>query len=133
MRLLAFGCALMLSVGLVAGCGGDDSSGGSSFDDQDFVDETGSSALTIDAVDNNFRPQWVEISAGTTVTFENRGRNVHNVLPAEDDAFAPIEAGDFNPDDTGEITFDAGDYPYYCSLHGTPTSGMNGGIRVVSE
>jgi plastocyanin len=24
-----------------------------------------------------------------------------------------------------------GDYAYYCSLHGTPTAGMIGGLRVV--
>jgi plastocyanin len=28
---------------------------------------------------------------------------------------------------------DAGDYPYYCSLHGTPTAGMDGRIRVADQ
>ena len=42
----------------------------------------------------------------------------------------PVE--DFQPDDTATITFDEpGVYPYYCSLHGTPSAGMDGRIRVV--
>ena len=43
-----------------------------------------------------------------------------------------IDQEDFDPGDEGAVTFDeVGDFPYYCSLHGTPTKGMIGGIRVV--
>jgi plastocyanin len=98
---------------------------------QRFADRTGRRAVTVDARDNVFAPQFVEISAGTTVTFRNEGRNDHNVL-AVDDAFASVPVADFEPGATATVTFpDAGDYPYYCSLHGTPTKGMRGGIRVV--
>lgn len=132
MRVVRF---LLVAALVLGACGGNDDGGGGtagSLDGKDFVDQTGTEQVTIEAIDNSFRPEYVEISAGTTVTFENRGRNPHNVLPADEGAFAAIEAGDFGPGDSGTITFDEpGDYAYYCSLHGTPTAGMIGGIRVV--
>jgi plastocyanin len=133
MRVVACVIAALLTVGALAGCGDDDSdSSGVDLSDKEFVDETGNDAVTVDALDNNFRPQYVEVSAGTTVTFENRGRNVHNVIPAEEGAFETIDAGEFEPEDTGDIVFDEpGDYPYYCSLHGNASAGMIGGLRVV--
>jgi plastocyanin len=124
----------VLSAGVLVGCGDDDDSGSTAvnLDDAVFVDETGSDAVTVDAVDNNFRPEYIEVSAGTTVTFDNRGRSVHNVIPAEEGAFETVEADDFEPEDSADIVFDEpGDYAYYCSLHGTATAGMIGGIRVV--
>jgi plastocyanin len=124
----------VLSVGVVAGCGDDDDSDSAaiSLDGKELVDETGSDAITVDAVDNSFRPQYIQVSPGTTVTFENRGRNVHNVIAADEGAFESIEADDFEPQDSVDVTFDeAGDYAYYCSLHGNASSGMIGGIRVV--
>jgi plastocyanin len=133
MRVVALLMLSLVAFGGLTGCGGDDSgSGAVDLDGKEFVDETGSDAVTIDAVDNSFRPQYVEISAGTTVTFENRGRNLHNVLPANEGAFEPIETDDLEPGEKADIVFDTpGDYAYYCSLHGSPTAGMIGGIRVV--
>jgi plastocyanin len=132
LRGLSFFLVVFLVASLVlAGCGGD-SDGGPSLDREEFLDETAQTAVTIDAVDNSFRPKYVEISAGTTVTFENRGRNVHDVLPADEGAFPEVEADEFGPGATAQIVFDEpGDVAYYCSLHGTPTAGMIGGIRVV--
>jgi plastocyanin len=76
--------------------------------------------------------QYIEVSPGTTVTFSNRGRTEHNVLPAIDGSFEPIQIAQLKPGMEATITFDEpGDYPYYCSLHGTKTKGMIGGIRVV--
>jgi plastocyanin len=101
-------------------------------DEADIADLTDESDPSVDARDNVFNEKYVEVSKGTTVTFENAGENVHNVLPVEDGAFTPIDADEFDPGDTGTITFDeAGDFPYYCSLHGTKTKGMIGGVRVV--
>lgn len=101
-------------------------------DDGDVVSETGEAEVTVDAVDNNFKPKYIEVSKGTTVKFVNEGRNLHNVLPVADGAFTAIETNDFDPGEEGTITFDeAGDFPYYCSLHGTKTKGMIGGVRVV--
>jgi plastocyanin len=134
---------LTAGVALLAGCGdsGSDSStedGGSSgatavdISDETFDDQTASTLVEVDAVDNNFKPTYVEVRKGTTITFRNDGRNAHNVLPADEGAFEPIETDQFEPGTSAEVTFDqVGDFPYYCSLHGTTTAGMIGGIRVV--
>ena len=65
------------------------------------------------------------------MTFRNDGRNDHNVIPIDPTSFAAIEADQFEPGTEKAITFPKpGDYPYYCSLHGTKTKGMIGAIRV---
>ena len=133
---------------VVAACGGGgesgDGSGSSgepttsaasaepSVSESDYVDLTGSASVQIDALDNKFRPQYATVRVGTAVTFRNDGRSVHNVLPVTEGAFPPIEADEFQPDDQVTVTFDSpGLVPYYCSLHGTTTKGMIGGLRVV--
>lgn len=97
-----------------------------------FTDLTDETDVVVDARDNAFRDDYIEVRAGSTVTFRNIGRTDHNVLPVEDEAFTPIEAEDLQPGDDGSVTFDeAGEFPYYCSLHGTTTAGMMGAVRVV--
>ena len=101
-------------------------------EEADITDLTGESDPVVDARDNVFNDKYIEVEVGTTVTFDNTGENVHNVLPVEEGAFEPIEASEFDPGDIGTVTFDeVGDFPYYCSLHGTKTKGMVGGVRVV--
>jgi plastocyanin len=96
-----------------------------------FEDETGATAVQVDAVDNTFRAEYIEVTAGTAVTFRNDGRNDHHVIPVTADQFAAIQADAFTPGTEQTITFtEPGDYPYYCSLHGTKTKGMIGAIRV---
>jgi len=118
---------------VAAACGGDDAgSSGVDLRDKPFEDRTGSSTVEVDAVDNAFRPAYITVRAGTTVTFINRGRNQHNVLPVVEGAFDPIEVDELEPGASQSITFDEpGDVPYYCSLHGTTTKGMVGAVRVV--
>jgi len=132
--------AAVAAVVLLAGCGGDSDDKGSGattttaapLAGKDFVDLSAEAAPEVDAVDNNFKPEYVEVKKGTTVTFKNDGRNTHNVIPTEDGAFPAVPSDAFEPGLTATVTFDeAGDYPYYCSLHGTPTRGMIGGVRVV--
>ena len=104
--------------------------------DKDFKDLTGEDEVVVQARDNTFTPGYIEVSPGTKVVFRNVGRTDHNVIPAEDGAFEPIEAIEFAPKDEIEMTFNhEGTYPfpYYCSLHGTPTKGMVGAVRVVGE
>ncbi|MEO6629828.1 MAG: plastocyanin/azurin family copper-binding protein [Aquihabitans sp.] len=106
--------------------------GGVDLADKDFVDLTSSSNVAVQARDNSFVKPYIEVKAGTTITFTNRGRNDHNLLPATDGAFQGIEVENFGPKGTDAITFDRpGDYPYYCSLHGTLTKGMIGAVRVL--
>lgn len=110
--------------------------GGVELGEKEFVDLTGRGEVEIKARDNTFIPAYIEISPGTTVSFQNIGRADHNVIPAEEGAFEPIEASEFAPRDTVEMTFDSEGtypYPYYCSLHGTPDKGMVGAVRVVAD
>jgi plastocyanin len=96
-----------------------------------FEDQTGAATVEVDAVDNTFKAEYIEVSAGTKVTFRNDGRNDHNVIPTETGGFGAIQADAFEPGTEQTVTFATpGDYPYYCSLHGTKTKGMIGAIRV---
>lgn len=98
----------------------------------ELVDMTGRDTVEIDSVDNTFEPKYVEITAGTRVVWKNLGRNPHDILPSVDGAFPSVSAADMPPGASHIVTFaEAGDFPYYCSTHGTPTSAMNGAIRVV--
>ena len=105
---------------------------GPDLSDKEFDDLTGEDAVEVQARDNNFVAPYIEISAGTEVTFTNRGRNQHNVLPVQDGAFKALETEDFQPGTSDTVSFsEPGVYPYYCSLHGTTTKGMVGAIRVL--
>jgi plastocyanin len=151
-----FLAAVVSAAILLAGCGdGDDSADGkgdsdttttsksdadssdlatatAEMDEGDIVDKTNEAAVAVNARDNYFDPKYVEVKKGTTITFINDGRNVHNVLPVGEGAFTPIEADAFDPGAEGQITFaEVGDFPYYCSLHGSKTKGMIGGVKVV--
>ena len=122
---------LLLTGVVVAACGGSDSGGGVDLSDKLFENLRGDARVTVDAADNDFRPQYVTVRAGTKITFDNVGRNLHNVVSV-DDSFVSVDTPSFHPGDTKTITFGtAGDFPYYCTLHGTPTRGMTGAIRVV--
>lgn len=82
---------------------------------------------TVSVSDNSFGPGSLTVDPGTTVTWEWEGAAAHNVTwtsgtPA---ASATQSAG------TYERTFGtAGTFDYYCTLHGTPTTGMRGTVTV---
>jgi plastocyanin len=87
--------------------------------------------MDVAAIDNTFRPQEVEISAGTEVVFSNGGRNDHNIVPSDGSTDWGVEASEFTPGDTYSYVFTApGTYAYFCSLHGTAAAGMIGTITV---
>jgi plastocyanin len=124
-----------------AACGGDgaaasptSTAGATEPDQRDvaFADLTGEDEVVIQVRDNSFVGQHVTVSAGTTVTFDNRGRNPHNAVPVESGAFAEVATESLQPGQSATVAFDApGEYAYYCTLHGTETAGMVGTIRVV--
>ncbi len=100
--------------------------------DATFVDHTAEAAVDVQGRDNMFVDQYIVVKKGTTVTFTNKGRNQHNILAADEKAFATVEADDFEPKESTTITFDeVGDVVYYCSLHGTKTKGMVGVVRIL--
>ena len=130
------------SIGLLLSCGGTESSADRPINS---VAPNGQS-ITIQSLDNSFRPVEFEIEAGTEVIFENRGRNDHNILPnsvANDDELVALLATSDAPEAWGVIADDfvpmdvyshiftvPGTYPYYCSIHGSPGAGMYGVVVV---
>jgi len=102
--------------------------------DVTFTDDTGAAVVNAQARDNTFVPQYLEVSTGAEVVFTNKGGTPHNVIASIKGAFPSITADTLVPGADASITFDeAGDYPYYCSLHGTPSRAMFGVIRVVDS
>lgn len=103
---------------------------GAACGDGDDAPELVDATSEVGVLDNSFRPAELTVAAGTTVLWENVGRNDHNVLPVEGDAWG-VEAEAFAPGATFRHRFtEPGTYAYYCSLHGTTTKGMVGTITV---
>lgn len=99
-----------------------------------WVDETGKASVVIDTRDNSFNPENIVVSPGTKITFENKGRNPHNVIPVNKGEFEEVPVSKLQPKDSASISIsDEGEFPYYCSLHGTPKAGMKGRIKVAKR
>jgi plastocyanin len=88
--------------------------------------------VTVIAADNRFDPQETEVAPGTEVVWVNRGRNDHDLISDSGLEFGAV-AADFKPGDEYRFVFtEPGEYPYHCTIHGTPEIGMIGTI-VVTE
>lgn len=77
--------------------------------------------------DNSFSPSSRTVDAGTTVTWTWAGAAAHNVtwVSGSPAASATQASG------TYQRTFaTGGTYEYYCTIHGTPTTGMRGTVTV---
>jgi plastocyanin len=141
MRTIVSLLGLVLVAGSLAACGGDDDSAGGaaglSTADGSSDESVPEDVVVIDtdpaevtALDNSFRPENIEVTAGTEVVWTNKGRNQHNVLHVDGDDWG-VEVEDFLPGASYSHTFDeAGVYRYYCSIHGTTDAGMIGTIVV---
>ena len=138
--------ALVVMAPVAAGCGNSDTASSTSttaadattttfaFPTDEMVDETGKPVVEITAIDNSLEPRYVQVTAGTRIVWKNEGRNPHDILPDVEGAFPGATAAAMPSGATHTVTLDTpGDYPYYCSLHGTMRNGMNGAIRVVPK
>jgi plastocyanin len=86
--------------------------------------------VEVQAVDNSFRPEDVEVAAGTEVVWSNGGRTDHDIEMVDGDDFG-VERDDFTPGDEYSFRFtEPGTYEYYCTLHGTETAGMICSVEV---
>jgi plastocyanin len=140
-RARALLSVMLIVFAVTAGCGGSSSGSGADHPGatvnvpaSKFSNETGKRSVDIAATDNDFTPVYVVVSADTKVTWDNEGRNAHNVVPVDKGSFTGVVTSDFGPGQVYTTTFDTpGDYPYYCSIHGTKNmNGMSGVIRVVA-
>lgn len=121
-RLAATVVALLVGALALTACGSDGS-------DVELVEGV---RENVDALDNSFAPEEITIPAGAEIVFTNRGRNDHNVVPADEDQDWTIEVDDFKPGapPTPVRFTEPGTYDYFCSIHGTATAGMTGSITV---
>ena len=127
-RRLRLPVPIVLAAAALAGCGTDVAHSGDA--SPATVAATGETA-TVQAVDNSFVPEELTIAAGTEVTWENRGRNDHNIIPEVEDDPWRVDTEAFAPGDTASWVFTTpGTYRYYCSIHGTIDAGMPGVIVV---
>jgi plastocyanin len=90
-----------------------------------------SGTVSVSVIDNNFRPQDITVTKGSTVVWTNEGRAEHNIV-----AFGPtpfhVDTKSFPPGSTYSWVADsAGTFRYYCSIHGTATAAMYGSVTVV--
>ena len=82
------------------------------------------------ATDNLFRAPNTSAKVGDTVQWTNKGKNDHDVLPQEGNAWGVRTEG-FHPGAVYEYVFnEPGAYAYYCSIHGTNKAGMVATITV---
>jgi plastocyanin len=108
------------SVTVIGGCGASDGD-----------PSRGSTAAIVEviALDNSFQAATIEVAAGTTVRWENRGRNDHDVRSV--DGSWGVATEDFPPGAVYSFAFaDSGTFAYYCSIHGTKDAGMVGEVVV---
>lgn len=99
----------LVILGLGTGCGSDDEAAATSPNGQ---------VAGVDAVDNLFVPETVEVVAGTEVRWENVGQVAHNIRPEDDGQDWGVEIAGFLAGDVYTHLFDVpGVYPYVCSLH----------------
>jgi plastocyanin len=85
--------------------------------------------VTVSMKDFDFEPLDIRVKAGSTVIWKNDGAKPHSAR-AVDDSF---DTTVFNSGQSKSVTFtQAGEFPYYCELHGTPDgkSGMVGKVIV---
>ena len=84
--------------------------------------------VTIHIRDNTYNPNTAAIAAGATVRWVNDGRNPHTVTSSTAGQF---DSGVLKPGKSFTRSFPkTGQYAYYCTLHGTPTSGQRGALGV---
>jgi plastocyanin len=109
--------SLCLFPTLVAACGGSDPTS------PDPVATTSVSVL-----DDVFAPANILVDPGATVTWTWAGDNPHRIR------WVSAGLGDSPLQTTGAhqqaMPQGAGTYAYYCTEHGTPTSGMRGSVIV---
>lgn len=113
--------AIPLAAGaLLAGCGGDDASPGSS----------DASGTTVNVETFIFQPDPITVDAGTEVTWANADQTVHTVTAGTREKPTGEYDGKLaEKDGSFSRTYDKpGTYDYFCSIHSGP--GMTGQVIV---
>ncbi len=92
----------------------------------DSVGPNGEKLVAVE--DNDFDPATKTIAVGETVLWQWKGQVGHNVTWVQQSG-----TGDSPTQSSGSYSRNfsaAGTYDYYCTIHGTATSGMHGSVVV---
>lgn len=91
----------------------------------------GPGANVVQVSNNQFSPSSITVARNATVRWEWTAQAVqHTIVPIAPATIPSVPAPRDGPS-TYEASFAAaGTYDYYCSVHGTPTSGMRGRVVV---
>ena len=123
---------LAAMAGISTACGGDD--GAAEETELEDVVVMEGAEVEVTTLDNSFNHQNTQVAPGTKVTWENRGRQDHDIVPVDEGGGGEtwgVDRADFGPGDVYARTFDEpGTYRYYCSLHGSADAGMIGAVVV---
>ncbi|GJM39676.1 MAG: hypothetical protein DHS20C19_30430 [Acidimicrobiales bacterium] len=95
-----------------------------------IVDFRGQAIVEIEIRDNVYDERFFQVDPGTQIVFVNRGANTHNVRPSAEGAFPPISDDAIGSGPQALVLDAPGDYPFYCSIHGTSTRGQTGYVIV---
>ena len=89
-----------------------------------------SSSGQVTVGDNYFKPGEIDVTAGTKVTWTNKGKIIHSVTPNKGKLFGTKA---LSRGKKYSYTFKKpGTYAYYCTFHGSPGSGQHGTIVVTA-
>lgn len=117
MRLLSLGLVLSLG-GILLACGEETNGPGNT-----------NGMVTVD--DDVFNPNAASVDVGGMVTWEWQGSNDHNVTFVNPINGGSAPASATQASGSYSLTFStAGSFDYYCTIHGTPTTGMRGSVTV---
>ena len=108
---LALLAALLLTFGILAGCGGSSTSATTSGGGKAGA---ASNAVQVIMANRSYDPQQVTVKVGDTVTWVNQDTPKHDVV-ADNGEF---KSNLFDKGGTFSFTFTkTGTYPYHCSIH----------------
>ncbi len=115
------GLTVVAALTVIAACSSSTSYGGSS------GGSGGPGPNQVFMQSSTFNPSSRTVSVGTTVQWVNQDGYGHTVTSDTGTVLGGSVAGGASYSHTFNT---AGTYPYYCTIHGTPTTGMRGTIVV---
>jgi plastocyanin len=101
--------------------------------DDKIIDLRGQARVEVSIRGNQYETRWFRVDPCTEIVFVNNGVNPHNVVPIADGAFPIIEEDLLEEGPQALIVAAPGDYPFYCSIHGTKTFRGQTGYLVVGD
>lgn len=110
------------------GTGGGDPGGGGNGGNGSGGPPDPVSTTQVSVADDVFLPEDIAVSANATVTWTWVGSDFHDVVWTS----AQLDDSPLQRTGVHEVTMPAagGEYGYYCTIHGSPTSGMGGSVTV---